>query len=310
MKFDFNSIFRSKLFKFIIVLVVIILSCIGYYKNNKKKIDDTVVFLYNNSKDNDNLDKEEINYNEENIKKKKKESENKVIFRKNKTKKWVDSKNQEYKEILRRAEKAKRQAILEKYNLDKPVSKEKVEENLKTFKNRLEKNAKEYSNFQNLLKNEYDRKKAQGRIYYNKKTKSNDYIYATMDTNFKDKEVQKKVNARNKDKKPMYFVIHIDSSKEKEFNRKLLNKKINDVVYLELEDFLSEDKKKQLRDLKRTSQEAVDKIAEANKYLKDINYQDSLRKAEFSYKIKIIDILDNDFVQKNKINEKIFDYNK
>lgn len=290
----FNALFKSKITKFIIILVVIGLFALSFYKRNKEEVKD-VVFMYttgdSTSKTEESVDdkvEEPTNF---------RDKISKIMERKEKPKKWVDTRTEEYKKIIERIKQQDKDRILEKYSF----TQEDIEKGASIVTNR----ANDIIKFQNLLKNEYNNKKRTGKLRYGARVKNNDYIYVSVNSIIDNKEIQKGIS-----KDPTFFVLRVNSSAEKTFNNKLLGKRINNVVYLKIEDFLSKEDVKLLHEIRADAQGAVEDIIEMYPYLDVPEYRDFIKYTDFSMKFTILDILDEDFINRNNIKNKVFDYNK
>lgn len=290
----FNAFFKSKITKFIIILVVIGLFALSFYKRNKEEVKD-VVFMYTTG--------DSTSKTEESVNDKVEEPTNfrdkisKIMERKEKPKKWVDTRTEEYKKIIERIKQQDKDRILEKYSF----TQEDIEKGANIVTNR----ANDIIKFQNLLKNEYNNKKRTGKLRYGARVKNNDYIYVSVNSIIDNKEIQKGIS-----KDPTFFVLRVNSNAEKTFNNKLLGKRINNVVYLKIEDFLSKEDVKLLHEIRADAQGAVEDIIEMYPYLDVPEYRDFIKYTDFSMKFTILDILDEDFINRNNIKNKVFDYNK
>lgn len=290
----FNAFFKSKITKFIIILVVIGLFVLSFYKRNKEEVKD-VVFMYtagdSTSKTEESVDdkvEEPTNF---------RDKISKIMERKEKPKKWVDTRTEEYKKIIERIKQQDKDKLLEKYSF----TQEDIEKGANIVTNR----ANDIIKFQNLLKNEYNNKKRTGKLRYGAKVKNNDYIYVSVNAIVDNKEIQKGIS-----KDPTFFVLRVNSNAEKTFNNKLLGKRINNVVYLKVEDFLSKEDIEFLHEARADAQNSIENMIETYPYLDIPEYRDFIKYTDFSMKFTILDILDEDFINRNNIKNKVFDYNK
>ena len=294
----FNLFFKSKVTKFLIILFVIGLFCFSFYKKNKQEVKEAVLLYTKGENIADNkqdIEKEEQN-NETDGSKEDKSKISKVFVKKKKPKEWVDTKAEEYKQIIDRIKRQDKEKILKKYSF--------TEEDIKKAEEVIAKNVEATIEFQKLLKNEYNNKKRNGRLRYGRKVRNNDYIYVAVDNVSKNKEIQKKFNG-----KTTFFVIKIDSKSNKAFNKKLFGRKINDTVYLKIEDFLSEDKIRIINEARSNAQSSIDSLIRMYPYLDIPEYRDAIKDLDFSMKFVILDILEENFINKNNIKNKVFDYN-
>ena len=90
----------------------------------------------------------------------------------------------------------------------------------------------------------------------------------------------------------------------------MFGKKINDVVYLKIEDFLDKEKAKLLHETRADAQEAIENFVKAYPHLDIPEYTNSIKNMDFSMKFTVLDILDENFIEKNDIKNKVFNYNK
>ena len=295
----FNSFFKSKLTKFVIILVVIGLFCFSFYKKNKQEVKEAVLLYTKGDKSDTTTGELTTNDNELDEEKEvvDKDKINNYLVKKRKPKKWVDTKADEYKQIVERIKQQDKNKILEKYSFTK--------EDIKKAESLVNEKSRATIEFQQLLKNEYNNKKSSGKLKYGKKINDNDYIYVAVDSVSINKKIQNTL-----DKKTTFFVIKIDSKSEKTFNKKLFGKKINDVVYLKIEDFLDKEKAKLLHETRADAQEAIENFVKAYPHLDIPEYTNSIKNMDFSMKFTVLDILDENFIEKNDIKNKVFNYNK
>lgn len=290
----FNTFFKSKITKFVIILVVICLFVFSFYKRNKKEVKD-VVLMYTKGDNINKIEESIIDKNNESPKFRDKIS--KIITRKEKPKKWIDTKAKEYKQIVERIRQQDKDKILEKYSF--------TQEDFNKTKNLIRERAEITAGFQKDLRDEYNRKKVNGKLLYGKKIKNNDYVYVAVDSIVNDKKIQKKIN-----NKTTFFVLKIDTDSQKSFNKKLFGKRINDIIYLKLSDFLDKEQVELLNETQNNAQETVNNFIKIYPYLNIPEYRDSIKYTNFSMKFVVLDILDNTFIKNNNIENKVFDYNK
>lgn len=308
---NINLILKKKTTKFIIAIIVIILAFLNYYKRNKKKVDEAI-FLYSKlqqqeakaikeqQRKNDTI--EQQGKEKQPIVKKNEELPHNPLIKKEKPTPWVDKNIEEFRnkkreiiEIEKRKEKLRlRNELIAKISEDKLNGKD------------IARIINEKNRFGLLLKEEYTKKKKNGRINYARKIKDNDYIYVSLKPIVDNVDIQKKIDKIG----DLYFVLKVDSTKPKSFNKKIIGKKINDVVRLKVEDFLSNEKIKELNKLREETREATKIYAEKYPYLKEVEYDKFVDKhMYYSYELKIYDVLDAKFIKDNDIDSKIFDYN-
>lgn len=297
---NFNSLFRSKLFKFLIFLVLLILFAIGFYKENKKEVKN-VILMYSEGT-NDELKKEDGEHEHTSIIKEKQPIIS-TFARMQREKKWISKRAEEQKRMMEFIKKQEREEIMKKYKVPE-INPEPSKESLEKTAKYLEKNFKTILEHDNLLKNEYESKKRKGEINYRQRVKSKDYVYVLVIPTSKMEDMNKKLKNSK-----FNFVIHVDAEKAKKFNQKIIGKKINDVVELELEDLLSEERIKILHEGFSNAEEAIKDIVERYPYLKGTAYEKSMDYVRFKMKFTILDVLDRNFIEKNNIKQKVFDYN-
>ena len=316
---DINAILKKKITKFVIVVVIIVLAFVNYYKKNKEKVDEAI-FLYGQMQKElqtgikeqqeqkqdvveDKKQDKDVVEEEEPILQKDKEKAKRTLFgRREKPTPWVDKNLEDFKEKQRRVEEArKKEEELKRRSEIMAKIKENKEKGINVVQIINEKNE-----FNVLLKKEYKRKKKAGKIKYGRKVQDNDYIYITMKPVSDDARLQQELNKIQ----DMYFVLKVDSTKPKSFNKKLHGKKINDTIKLRVEDFLSDEKIKMLNDLRNDTRVITQDYVKAYPYLKKAEYDKFVDKyLYYSFDIKIYDILDEAFVKNNDIGSKVFDYN-